>query len=153
MALGKFALALAGLLAYQNSDKIGDFLRGQAQPGQAGSPLGGGILDGLAGGGGLREVLDRFRNAGAGEQVDSWVSRGENRPLQRDQIEQAIDPATLDELSRQTGLTKQELIDRITKDLPAAVDKLTPTGQLPPAESRGPNFLDDVPPAGKSSAV
>ena len=149
MALGKFALALVGLLAYQNRDKIGDFLRGQGQPGQPG-PSQGGILDGIVGSGGLREVLDRFRNAGAGEQVDSWVSRGENQPLQRDQIEQAIDPATLDELSRQTGLSKQELIDRITNDLPAAVDKLTPMGQVPPEESRGPNLLDDVPPAGNS---
>jgi uncharacterized protein YidB (DUF937 family) len=148
MALGKFALALMGLLAYQNRDKIGDFLRGQTQPGQSGTPQGGGILDGITGGGGLREVLDRFRNAGAGEQVDSWVSRGENQPLQRDQIEQAIDPATLDELSRQTGLSTQELIERITKDLPRAVDKLTPMGQLPPDDDRGPNLLDDVPPAG-----
>jgi len=151
MALGKFALALLGLLAYQNRDKIGDFLHGQAQPGQTGSSQGGGILDGIVGGCGLREVLDRFRNVGAGEQIESWVSRGENQPLQRDQIEQAIDPTTLDELSRQTGLSQQELIDRIAKDLPAAVDKLTPMGQLPPEESRGPNLLDDVPPARANS--
>ena len=151
MALGRLALALLGLLAYQNRDKIGAWARGQTQPGSPGQAQGG-VLDSLIAGSGLREVLDRFRNAGAGEQVDSWVGRGENQPPQRDQVEQAIDPETLDQLSRQTGLSKEELIDRITKDLPRAVDELTPAGQLPPEEqeSRGPNLLDDVPPATRS---
>jgi uncharacterized protein YidB (DUF937 family) len=148
MALGRLALALMGLLAYQNRDKIGDFLRGQTLAGQSGAPQSGGILDTLVRGGGLREVLDRFRSAGAGDQVDSWVGRGDNQPLQPEHVERAIDPATLDEISRQTGLSKEELVERITKDLPRSVDTLTPTGQLPQdIGERQSNLLDDVPPA------
>jgi uncharacterized protein YidB (DUF937 family) len=76
------------------------------------------------------------------------VARGDNQPLQPDQVERAIDPATLDELSRQTGLSREELVERITKDLPKSVDTLTPTGQMPQDISeRAPNLLDDVPPA------
>lgn len=151
MALKGLALALLGLLAYQNRDKIGDFVRRQTQPTSPNNPQGsGGVLGDLISGSGLRDVLDRFRNAGAGDQVDSWVGRGENRPVGRDQVERAIDPDTLEALSQQTGLTKDELIERIVRDLPAAVDKATPMGQLPPedAADRGPDLLDDVSPAG-----
>jgi len=151
MALRGLALALLGLLAYQNRDKIGDFVRRQTQPGSPNNPQeSGGVLGDLISGSGLRDVLDRFRNAGAAEQVDSWVSRGENQPVGRDQVERAIDPDTLDALSQQTGLSKEELIERIVRDLPAAVDKATPMGQLPRDDTgdRGPNLLDDVPPAG-----
>lgn len=149
MAIGRLGLAVLGLLAYQNRDKIGTWLRRQSQPG---SPI-----DNLVAGTGLSDVLQRLRNAGASEQVDSWVSRGENQPLTADQVTRAIDSTTLDELSRQTGLSREELIERITKDLPGAVDGLTPTGQVPPEHDQGtgPNLLDDVPemPGPKSTAA
>ena len=48
----------------------------------------------------------------------------------RSQVEVAIDPQTLDELSRQTGLSRDELVKRIARDLPATVDTMTPEGRL-----------------------
>ena len=60
MALGRLALTPMGLLAYQNRDKIGDFLQGQTLPRQIGAPQSGGIVDTLVRDGGWREVLDRF---------------------------------------------------------------------------------------------
>ena len=45
----------------------------------------------------------------------------------------------------QTGLSRDELIARITKDLPEAVDKLTPKGELPAANDEI-TLLDEVPP-------
>ncbi|MES0033255.1 YidB family protein [Mesorhizobium sp. M0040] len=98
--------------------------------------------------GGLGDILDRLRNAGAGDQVDSWVSKGSNRPVQRDQVEKAIDPQTLSDLAEQTGLSHDELLDRLTRELPDAVDKLTPDGQLP--AGNGPDLLDEVPGAGRT---
>ncbi|MER9554385.1 YidB family protein [Mesorhizobium sp. M0323] len=97
--------------------------------------------------GGLGDILDRLRNAGAGDQVDSWVSKGSNRPVQREQVEKAIDPQTLNDLAEQTGLSHDELLDRLTRELPDAVDKLTPDGQLP--ASKGPNLLDEIPGTGR----
>ena len=107
----------------------------------------GNLFESVVGGSGLGELLERFRSAGASEQVDSWVSRGENQPITREQVQTAIDPQTLEELAKQTGVSKEDLVDRIVRDLPDAVDKVTPAGQLPPEEnsSRGPNLLDDVP--------
>ena len=49
----------------------------------------------------------------------------------RDQLEQAIGPDVLNTLSQQTGLSREELLSRLTRELPAAVDKFTPEGRLP----------------------
>jgi uncharacterized protein YidB (DUF937 family) len=111
----------------------------------------GGILDQLSkgvSGTALGDILDRFRGAGAGSKVDSWVGTGPNEPIQPSEVEAAIDNDTLTSLSMQTGLSRQELISRITRDLPDAVSKMTPSGQLPSeptTRSDETTLLDDVP--------
>jgi len=141
-------VALLGLLAvagYQNRDKIAEVLAGRKQ-----APIGGagqddrqgGMVDklgGLLGGagagsvvsGGLRDLIERFKQNGQGHAADSWVSTGPNQQLHSDQIEQAIGPDVLNTLSQHTGLSREELLSRLTRDLPAAVDKFTPAGRLP----------------------
>ena len=77
--------------------------------------------------------------------MDSWVSPGPNQPIDPKDVETAIDEETLTSLSMQTGLSRDELIARITKDLPEAVDKLTPNGELPSPTDEI-TLLDQVPP-------
>ena len=144
-------VALLGLLAvagYQNRGKIAEMLGGLKQepgggPGQINqqSGLGGmlGNLGGLLGGasvgsvlsGGLGGLVDRFKQNGQGPVADSWVGTGPNQQLAPDQLEQAIGPDVLNTLSQQTGLSREELLSRLTRELPGAVDKLTPEGRLP----------------------
>lgn len=144
-------VAFLGLLAaagYQNRDKIAEVLGGLKQqpdgePGLANAPKaqGGalGNLGGLIGGagvgsvlsGGLRDLVERFTQNGQGEAADSWVRPGPNQALGPDQLEQAIGPEVLNTLVQQTGLSREELLSRLTRDLPAAVDKFTPDGRLP----------------------
>jgi uncharacterized protein YidB (DUF937 family) len=145
--------ALLGLLAvagYQNRDKIAEWLGGSGQnaaPGTAapgGSGQGGlaGVLDQVSKtlggatsssflGGGLAELINRFRQNGNGETADSWVRTGPNKPISPPQLEQAIGPDVLETLSQQTGLSRQELLARLSRELPEAVDKYTPQGRLP----------------------
>jgi uncharacterized protein YidB (DUF937 family) len=140
--------ALLGLLAiagYQNRDKIAEVLGGLGQrtPGSAsqGGGLGGllGQLSSSLGGasaggilsGGLGELLDRFKQAGQGETAESWVATGPNKPCTPAQLERAVGPEVLDTLSTQTGLTREELLARLCRELPQAVDKYTPQGRLP----------------------
>jgi uncharacterized protein YidB (DUF937 family) len=146
-------VALLGLLAvagYQNRDKIAEMLGGLKQspggPAQPDAPGGddgvlgklGGLLGGASAGsvlsGGLGELIDSFRQSGHGQAADSWVGRGPNQPLGATQIEQAIGPDVLNTLSQRTGLSREELVSRLTRDLPAAVDKFTPEGRLPTEE-------------------
>jgi uncharacterized protein YidB (DUF937 family) len=150
--LGRLAIAVLGLLAYQNRDKIGDMIRNAGQGSDPNNPQGS-ILDQISkgvSGTALGDVLDRFRNAGAGSKVDSWVRPGPNQPVEPHEVEAAIDEETLTALSQQTGLSREELIARISRDVPEAVDKMTPNGELPngqplPTTSGGSNLLDDVP--------
>lgn len=147
-------VALLGLLAaagYQNRDKIAEVLGGLKQQagGEAGSPdvarSGGGPLGnlgGLIGGagigsvlsGGLRDLVERFTQNGQGEAAQSWVRPGPNQALGPDQLAQAIGPDVLSTLEQQTGLSREELLSRLTRELPTAVDKLTPEGRLPTEE-------------------
>lgn len=143
--LGKLAIAMLGVLAYQNRDKIGDMIRGVGDR-NPNDPQGG-ILDQLSkgvSGTALGDILDRFRGAGVGSKVDSWVGTGPNEPIQPSEVEAAIDEDTLTSLSMQTGLSREDLISRITRDLPEAVNKMTPSGEMPPETT----LLDDVPSRG-----
>lgn len=98
--------------------------------GSLGGGLGGaGGAGGLLGGG-LKDLIDRFREAGQGETVDSWVGRGPNRDIAPTELERAIGSDTLDELSRSTGLSRAEILSRLSRTLPEAVDRYTPEGRL-----------------------
>jgi uncharacterized protein YidB (DUF937 family) len=144
-------VALLGLLAvagYQNRDKIADMLGGGKQvpgsgPGQnsqsdgQGGVLGklGGLLGGASAGsvlsGGLGDLIEQFKRNGQGQAADSWVGTGPNQQLHPDQLEQAIGPDVLNTLSQHTGLSREDLLARLTRELPTAVDKFTPHGRLP----------------------
>ena len=144
-------MALLGLLAvagYQNRDKIAEVLGGpNQQPGggagqnpQQGGQDGvlgklGGLLGGASAGsvlsGGLGDLIERFKQSGHGQVADSWVKTGPNQPIGSDQLEQAIGPDVLATLAERTGLSREELLSRLQRDLPAAVDKFTPEGRLP----------------------
>jgi len=142
--------ALLGLLAlagYQNRDKLAELLKGASDntahsgAGNQQGPLGGllGNLGGaVAGGGvggllsgGLGELLDRFKQNGQGDVADSWVSKGPNKELPAPQLKQAIGADVLAALEQQTGLSQEELLARLSRELPSAVDQYTPDGRVP----------------------
>ena len=143
--------ALLGLLAiagYQNRDKLGEMLKGATSPSTpaGGVPqpgLGGvlGNLRGMLGGagvggllnGGLGELLQKFQQNGHGEAAQSWVNKGPNQEVLPPQLKQAIGSDVLAALEQQTGLSQDELLARLSRELPAAVDKYTPEGRLPNA--------------------
>lgn len=144
-------VALLGLLAvagYQNRDQLDGLLKrlnnGATDPNDPNRPTGGlgdmlgnlgGALGGLAGGGGLggglSEVVDRFRQTGRSEKVDSWIKPGDNMPVEASDLEAALGEDTITELTKKTGLSRSELLDRLSKTLPDAVNQLTPDGRLP----------------------
>lgn len=144
-------IALLGLLAvagYQNRDKITEMIGGMKQePGTGPDPSGqqagqggilgklGGLLGGASAGSvlssGLGDLIERFKQNGQGQAADSWVKTGPNQQLGPEQLEQAIGPDVLSTLAQQTGLSRDELLSRLTRELPSAVDKFTPEGRLP----------------------
>lgn len=116
---------------------------GSAQGGGGG--LLGGLSDMLGGGnnanatnvqgaqvaGGLEGLIESFTRSGHGDIANSWVSDGENQPIAPDQLQDALGGETVDQLSQQTGLPQNELLEQLSRALPGVVDGLTPKGRLP----------------------
>ena len=144
-------MALLGLVAvagYQNRDKLREMI-GTTQAGgperpddQAGPAGSGGLLDEIGqmfGSGasgrnlssGLGDLVERFRATGQGAKADSWVSTGANADLPPEELEKAIGSDTIDELSQKTGLSRDEIVKRLTAGIPETVNQLTPDGRLP----------------------
>ena len=134
-------LALLGLIAvagYQNRDKIADMVGKlghpqNPQPNQSGvdsarGPLGG-VGDVLKNG--LSELVDRFKQNGRGDVAQSWVNHGPNQDIAPHELRDAIGPDALASLSQRTGLTEDELLTRLSQQLPSAVDRYTPEGRMP----------------------
>jgi uncharacterized protein YidB (DUF937 family) len=142
--------ALLGLLAiagYQNRDKISEMLGKLNKPGPDGKGSLGGLLEKLgvdpkgttAGGilsGGLGELLDRFKQNGQGDKAESWVNTGANKSCTPAELEKALGPDTIEALTKHTNLSKDELLSRLCKELPSAVDQYTPQGRIP-SEAEG----------------
>ena len=94
--------------------------------GSLGAASAGGFLSG-----GLGELVERFKQSGQGATAELWVGSGPNQQIAPPQLEQAIGPNVLDTLSKQTGLSREDLLARLSRELPDAVDKYTPQGRLP----------------------
>jgi uncharacterized protein YidB (DUF937 family) len=147
--LSKAALAMLGVVAlrafvnHQQQASSAPQGAGGAAGGSSGGLGGllgglGGMLGGAATGGtlagGLGELLDGLKQTGHGDKADSWVSQGANKPIQPNDLESAIGSDTLAKLEQQTGLSKDELLQRLSQNLPSAVDQMTPHGRVPTPE-------------------
>lgn len=138
--------ALLGLIAiagYQNRDKLAEMLKsvtggsgatgvGNAPQGQLGGLkdlLGGASVGGLLGGG-LNELLERFNDAGQKDTAESWIGKGPNKDVAPSDLKNAIGPDVLQTLAKATGMSQDELLARLSKELPGAVDKYTPDGRI-----------------------
>ena len=134
-------VGLMGLLAYRTlkgKGRLADMLgTNQASGGVGNAPASGGLAGALAGsslGAGLKDLLDRFRQNGHDDKVQSWVSTGANQQIAPNEIEQALGEERIQWLVEQTGMPRDQLLHGLSGELPQAIDKLTPDGRLPTDE-------------------
>ena len=109
-----------------------------------------GMFDGLLGGlvgagmvsvlndivekhGGLQGVVSEFEKNGLGATVQSWVGTGSNHTISQDEVQRVLGPDQLRQLSEKSGLSVQELTQKLSHVLPQAVDGVTPNGAIPKA--------------------
>ena len=108
-----------------------------------------GMFDGLVGGivgagmatvvnnilerhGGLHGVVSEFERNGLGPTVQSWISTGPNQPISPENLQKVLGTDVLQQLSQKSGLSMQELAQRLAQALPEAVNQMTPNGTIPP---------------------
>jgi uncharacterized protein YidB (DUF937 family) len=107
-----------------------------------------GMFDGLLGGivgagmvsvvsgilekhGGVQGVVNEFERNGLGATVKSWVGTGPNQPISPADLQKTLGPDLLQQLSAKSGLSVEDLTQKLSQVLPQAVDKLTPDGVIP----------------------
>jgi len=104
------------------------------------APQGGGLGDllgqvlggGRGGmGGGLGGLLAQMQQTGFGDQADSWVSRGANKPISPDAMSQIFGRDGLEQISRQAGVSEDDAARGLSQLLPEVVDHMTPDGGVP----------------------
>ncbi|HQZ12793.1 MAG TPA: YidB family protein [Devosia sp.] len=85
---------------------------------------------------GLDDLMSTFRNKGQAETADSWVTMGvPTKGLSPSDVEQAIGDENLTELARRTGLSREDLLDRLATAIPETVDRATPDGYMPASDT------------------
>ena len=89
----------------------------------------GGVAGGMIGSG-LHDLLNRFQHNGYGDVANSWIGTGPNRTISPDELHQALGPDTVNSLANEAGLSDIDVLSGLSRDLPAAVDDLTPTGAI-----------------------
>jgi uncharacterized protein YidB (DUF937 family) len=159
--MSPMTMALLGLLAYKaiktftGGQPNAAPTRPSAQPGAttgtpAGSPassgstgglgdllkggLGGLLAGGAAGSvlsGGLNDLLKQFQQNGHGEVAQSWIGSGPNKTISPDNLEDALGADRIDTLSSLSGMSRDDLLNGLSQQLPDVVDQLTPDGRLP----------------------
>lgn len=124
-------------------DILGGLFGGRASGPAAGSGGLGGLLNGglgglLAGGaaggmlsGGLGELIKQFQQSGQGDAAQSWVGRGTNQQISPDDLGNALGDDTVNSLAEQAGISRIELLNGMSEELPRLVDTMTPEGHLP----------------------
>jgi uncharacterized protein YidB (DUF937 family) len=108
---------------------LGDLLKG---------PLGGilgGTLGGAAAGtvlnGGLGDLLKQLQQGGQSDVVHSWVGTGANQTISPSDLANALGGDTLNQVSQETGLSRDQLIAGLSQHLPDFINRLTPNGKMP----------------------
>ncbi len=101
-------------------------------------PLGGalgGILAGGAAGtvlsGGLGDLLKQFQQGGQAETANSWVGTGPNKQISANDLASALSPDQINTITTQTGMSREELLANLARQLPEIINQLTPNGRLP----------------------
>jgi uncharacterized protein YidB (DUF937 family) len=83
--------------------------------------------------GGLQGVVNEFEKNGLGPTISSWVGTGPNQAISPGDLHRALGPDLLQELAAKTGMSVQQLTEKLAQVLPQAVDTMTPGGSVPKA--------------------
>ena len=91
----------------------------------------GGLLANNGEVGGLDGLLEKFKQAGMSDQVNSWIGNGQNLPISAEQISQILGSDVVRNIAAKLGIDPDQAAQQLSALLPGLIDKLTPNGQTP----------------------
>ena len=104
---------------------LGDLLKGG---------LGGLLAGGAAGSvlsGSLNDLLKQFQQNGQGEVAQSWIGSGPNKAISPDDLAGALGADRINTLTALSGMSRDDLLNGLSQQLPEVIDQITPEGRLP----------------------
>lgn len=121
--------------AGKQGDPLSDLLSGGlgGLAGGLGGLLGGGAAGGLLTGG-LTDLLKQFQESGKGDIAESWIGKSANKKISAGELEAALGGEQVNSLAEQAGLSRMELLEGLSRQLPDFIDQLTPNGRIPTAQ-------------------
>jgi uncharacterized protein YidB (DUF937 family) len=81
--------------------------------------------------GGIQGLVQKFSQNGMGDVVQSWVSTGQNMPINASQIAQVFGNDQIAQIAKSLNLDSSAITGQLAQMLPNVIDKLTPDGQAP----------------------
>jgi uncharacterized protein YidB (DUF937 family) len=105
--------------------------------GGLGGLLGGVLAGGAAGSvlsGGLGDLLNKLQQNGHGDTANSWVTQGPNKQISPGDLANALGADQIDHMMSQSGLSREDLLNGLSQQLPDVINHLTPDGRLPTGE-------------------
>ncbi len=80
--------------------------------------------------GSIGGLLKQLQEGGLQKQVDSWLGNGQNAPVNESQLKDALGNEQLRQIAKQMGIPVDEVLDKLSKYLPEAVNQASPNGEL-----------------------
>jgi uncharacterized protein YidB (DUF937 family) len=74
--------------------------------------------------GGLNQIVEKLKEHGLGDVVNSWLSQGENLPVTTEQIQKVLGSDAVAKLSAKMGIDPADVGKHLSEILPALVSKL-----------------------------
>ncbi|MFC3691541.1 YidB family protein [Chenggangzhangella methanolivorans] len=81
---------------------------------------------------GMQGVLDQLQSSGYGQQVKSWLGRGENEPITVEDLRSALDNEQVRAIAAKLGVPVDTALELLAGQLPQTVDQQSPEGELKP---------------------
>ena len=81
--------------------------------------------------GGLGGLVEKFKQAGMADQVNSWIGNGKNLPISAEQISQILGSDVVRNIAAKLGIDPDQAAQQLSAMLPGLIDKLTPHGEAP----------------------
>jgi uncharacterized protein YidB (DUF937 family) len=147
--MSPITMAILGLLAYKAVKSVSRLggqpapAGGAPQPAGAGSitapdmergGMGGLLAGGAAGGalsGGLNDLLKELQKHGFADTADSWVGPGQNKTIAPGDLAKVLGADQIEAMMQHSGLSRDEVLEGLSRHLPEVIDRLTPEGKVP----------------------
>jgi uncharacterized protein YidB (DUF937 family) len=80
--------------------------------------------------GSIGGLLKQLQEGGLSKQIGTWLGDGQNAPVSPGQLKDALGNEQLKQIAQQMGIPVNEVLDKLSKFFPEAVNQASPNGEL-----------------------